>query len=229
MQHTEADGNLAVERYLLGEMPATEVDEFEEHIFLCRECAEAVKAAAAFADNAHAVFQDETLPSRLKTASERSGARAPWWQKLSFPVLAPTFAALVLLCVAGYQRLIVISALRGQLAQSTTAQALPSFALHAVSRGSAEEEEIDVPAGARYFSVYFDLTMETASGYRCEIRDASDAIRSAVAVAQARPDGTLGLLLERSQFPAGSYTLIVRTGGPEATEIGQYPFELKYK
>ena len=225
MEHTEADGNLAVERYLLGEMSVREVEEFEEHIFLCWGCAEAVRAGAAFADNAHAVFKDAALHSRQEAASERIQTRASWWQRFSLPVLAPSFAALALLCIAGYQRLIVISALRDQLAQSTTAQALPSFALHAVSRSAAQH--IDVPAGAHYFSVYFDVTVENASGYLCEIRDASGAIRSTVPVAQARSDGTLSLLLERSQFPAGSYTLIVRTGGPEVTEIGQYPFRLE--
>jgi hypothetical protein len=227
MEDTKADGNLAVERYLLGEMSATEVDDFEEHMFLCRECAEAVRAGAAFADNAHAVFKDGTLHTLQEAASERLQRRASWWQRFSLPVLAPSFAALALLCVAGYQRLIVISALRDQLAQSTTAQALPSFALHAVSRGIAQE--IEVPAGPRYFSVYFDVTLQSPSGYRCEIRDASGAVRSMVTVKQARADGTLSLLLERSQFPAGSYTLIVRSGGPEATEIGQYPFRLEYK
>jgi len=223
MQHTEADGNLAVERYLLGEMSATEDEEFEEHIFLCQECAEAVKVGSAFADNARAVFKGEAL----REATESTRTRVSWWQRFSFPVLAPTFAALVLLCVAGYQRMVVISTLRDQLSQSTAAQALPSFALHSVSRSAAQQ--IDVPSAAKYFGVYFDVTVESASGYSCEIRDASGAAKSTVPLAQRTADGSVSLLLERSQFPAGSYTLIVRSGGPEGTEIGQYPFELVYQ
>jgi hypothetical protein len=227
MEHTEADESLAVERYLLGEMRATEVEEFEEHIFLCKECAEAVKTGAAFADNARAVFKDEARQEQRETALESAGTGTPWWRRFAFPVLAPSFAALLLLCVAGYQRLIVISTLQDQLEQSTAVQPLPSFALHAVSRGAAHE--IEVPADSRYFSVYFDVTAESPSGYRCEILDAAGAVRSTASVAQRKQDGSLGLLLERSQFPAGSYTLIVRTGGPEAAEIGQYPFKLEYK
>lgn len=227
MEHTNADESLAVERYLLGEMSANEVHEFEEHIFLCHECAEAVKMGAALADNAHAVFKDEAWHLRQETARGSTRKATPWWQRFAFPVLAPSFAALVLLCVAGYQRLIVISALRDQLAQSTAAQSLPTFALHAVSRGATPE--IDVPAGGRYFSVYFDVTAESPSGYRCEIRDASGAIKSTVPVAQRKPDGTLSLLLERSQFPAGEYTLVVLAEGTEAIVIGQYPFKLEYK
>jgi len=227
MQHIEADANMAVERYLLGQMSATELEEFEEHVFLCAECAEAVKAGAAFADNAHAIFKDEAFRARQEAAPESSWKGTPWWQKFAFPVWAPTFAALVLLCVAGYQRLVVISALRDQLAQSTAAQSLPTFALHSVSRSAAQE--IDVPPSARYFSIYFDVTMDSPAGYRCEVRDASGAINSTVSVAQRRPDGTLSLLLQRSQFPAADYTLMVRAQGPEATEIGQYPFKLAYK
>jgi len=225
MEHTQADETLAVERYLLGEMSSTEVEDFEEHIFACQECAEAVKSGAAFADNAHAVFEEEALHHRREVASD--GVPTPWWRKFAFPVLAPSLAALALLCVAGYQRLVVISALRDQLSQSTAAQPLPSFALHAISRGGAQE--IDVPADLRYFSVYFDVTAESPSGYRCAILDASGNVKSTVLVTQRKQDGSLGLLLGHSQFPAGSYTLVVRTGGPEATEIGQYPFELEYK
>jgi hypothetical protein len=227
MQHIEADSNLAVERYLLGEMSVTELEEFEEHIFLCAECAEAVKAGAAFADNAHAILKDEAFGARREAALEISEKNRRWWHRFSFPVVAPTFAALVLLCVAGYQRLIVISSLRDQLAQSTAAQSLPTFALHSVSRSTAQE--IDVPASARYFSIYFDVTTDSPAGYRCEIRDASGGIKSTISVAQRRPDGTLSLLLQGSQFPAGDYTLIVRGEGPEATEVGRYPFKLASK
>lgn len=228
MEHIHADETLAVERYLLGEMSATEVEEFEEHIFLCAECAEALKAGAVFADNARTVFKGEAFRPRPEAVSERARpAKTPWWQRFAFPVMAPIFATLVLLCVAGYQRLVVISGLRDQLAQSMAAQPLPTFALHSVTRSAAQE--MDVPANARYFSVYFDVTLESPAGYNCEIRDASGAIKSTVQVAQRRPDGTLSLLLQRSQFLPGEYTLIVHTGGPEETEIGQYPFKLDYK
>ena len=58
MQHTEADQNLAVERYLLGEMTTSEMEQFEEHLFLCPECAESVKTGATFVENARAVFKE---------------------------------------------------------------------------------------------------------------------------------------------------------------------------
>jgi Putative zinc-finger len=227
MQHIEADSSLAVERYLLGEMPATEIEEFEEHMFLCPECADAVKAGAAFAESARAVFKDEALRARQELARESPGKQTPWRQRFAFLVWAPAFAALALACIAGYQRLVVISALRNQVGQSTAAQSLPVFALHTVSRGSAQQ--IEIPANALYFSVYFDVTTDSSMGYRCEIRDASGAVKSTVPAVQRKPDGTISLLLERSQFPAGDYVLALRTEGPDGTEMGQYPFKLIYK
>ncbi len=49
MEHKTAIKTLAAERYLLGEMPDEERDEFEAHYFTCTECAEEVRHAAALA------------------------------------------------------------------------------------------------------------------------------------------------------------------------------------
>jgi len=225
MQHIDADRTLAHERYLLGEMSSVEIEEFEEHLFVCQECAEAVKTGVAFADNAHAVFRDEALAGRQPAVQQRVVVR--WWQKLTFPVLAPTFAALLLLCGAGYQRLVVISRLQNQLAQATATQALPAFALHAVSRGSAPA--IVVPADARSFSLYFDVASESASGYSCEVRDASGAARSSIHVPPPKPGEPVYLLLDRVKLPAGDYTLVVKTEAPGLKEVGEYPLTLQYQ
>ena len=226
MQHIDADRTLAPERYLLGEMSAAEIDEFEEHLFVCHECAEAVKTGAAFADNTRAVFREEAL-LRPQAAVEQPKIVVRWWQKLTFPVLAPTFAALLLLCGAGYQRFVVIARLQGQLAQATAPQALPAFALHAVSRGSAPA--ITVPAQARSFSLYFDVATESASGYSCEVRDASGATRSSIHVPPPKPGEPVYLLLDRVKLPAGDYTVVVRTEAPDSKEVGQYPLTLEYQ
>jgi len=56
MDHNEALRLHAVEKYVLGELPPSLRDEFEEHLFECQECAQDVKAAAEFVDNVRAVF-----------------------------------------------------------------------------------------------------------------------------------------------------------------------------
>lgn len=59
MDHDHAVQTHAVERYLLKEMTPAERLEFEEHYFDCVVCAEDLRAAARFIDEAKAVWQDE--------------------------------------------------------------------------------------------------------------------------------------------------------------------------
>ena len=54
MNHQEALRIQAPERYALGELSSSEVEEFEEHFFTCAECAEDLSIGAIFAANARA-------------------------------------------------------------------------------------------------------------------------------------------------------------------------------
>ena len=54
MDHLQAVNTLAIERYLLDEMPREERDSFEEHFFSCAECAEDARVAATMRDGAAA-------------------------------------------------------------------------------------------------------------------------------------------------------------------------------
>jgi hypothetical protein len=225
MDHTEANRTLATERYLLGEMSSVERDEYEEHLFGCVDCAEAVKTGAVFVDNARAVFREQAAFPGLERAEPRVRHFAPWWKRYGFPVLAPTFAAL--LCIAGYQRMVSIPRLRDQLASATAPQPLPSFALHAISRG--QQRSIELPANARFLSLYFDVTTESPSGYICEVREAAGSAKLSVRVPEPKPGEAVNLLLGRSQLPAGEYTLIVRTEPPDAREIARFPFKIEYR
>ncbi len=54
MEHLEAVNTLAIERYLLEEMPQEERDAFEEHFFSCAECADDVREAAAMREGVRA-------------------------------------------------------------------------------------------------------------------------------------------------------------------------------
>ena len=57
MDHNEALQLQAVEKYVLGQLPPSLRDEFEEHFFDCQECALDVTATAAFVDNARHVWR----------------------------------------------------------------------------------------------------------------------------------------------------------------------------
>jgi hypothetical protein len=229
MQHTEVDQTLAVERYLLGEMTASEAEEFEEHIFQCPECAEAVKMGATFVDNARAVF-NEPAPEAVKEPTRQTIKLKPepWWKTFWAPSFAPALAAVLLLCVVGYQHLVVIRGLREQLAEVTAPQPLASFALHAVSRGA--QQTIAVPSDVHFIDLYFDVVAESASGYSCAVLDGSGSFKLTEHLPpQSGAGATLHLLIGRSRLPAGDYTLVVSAGSPGGEEIGRYPFKVEYQ
>jgi hypothetical protein len=230
MEHKEAEQNLAVERYLLGDMTASELDQFEDHLFTCRDCADSVQSGAAFVENARSVFKEPELHAASERKSVRMKWKQPsWWQRFMSPAFAPALAALALLCVAGYQRMVVIPGLRTQLAAVTEPQPLPSFALHAASRGA--QQTIVVPEGGHFFNLYLDVAQESASGYSCAILDASGSVQFAEHLSPATPEsgGTLNLLIGRSRLRAGDYTLVVSTESAHPVEISRYPFSLKYR
>jgi len=230
MQHQEADQTLAVERYLMGDMTPAELDQFEEHLFTCPECAASVKTGAVFVENARAVFKEpDARAEEEATRHPLKRKPTPWWKGFMVPAFTPALAALVLLCVVGYQRFVVIPGLRAQLAEVTAPQLLPSFALHAASRGS--QQTIVVPANAHFFNLYFDVAVESASGYSCEILDGSGSVRFREHLVQPKSPsgGTMNLLVGRSRLSAGDYTLVVSAESPRTVEIGRYPFKVEFQ
>ncbi len=70
MDHAEAIAKGAVERYQLGELSENEIGEFETHFFECAHCADELRAAAIFEENAKAVF--------LENSRSAAGAGEPW-------------------------------------------------------------------------------------------------------------------------------------------------------
>ena len=130
------------------------------------------------------------------------------------PAFAPALAALALLCVAGYQQLVVIPGLRAQLAEVTAPQLLPPS--RCTLPPGVRQQAIVVPAGAHFFDLYFDVAVESASGYSCAILDGSGSVRFTEHLPPPRPEagGTINLLIGRSRLPAGDYTLVVSAESP---------------
>lgn len=230
MQHKQADQSMSVERYLLGDMTNAELAQFEEHIFECSECAELVKTGAVFVHNARAVLAEPPAHAgREATTQTVRWGPTPWWKTLLAPAFIPALAALALVCVVGYQQLVVIHSLRSRLEEVNAPQPLASFALHAVSRSA--EQSIVVPSNVHFFSLYFDVAEESASGYSCSILDGTGSVRFTEHLLPPRPEagGLVTLLIGRSRLPAGDYTLVVSAESPQAAEIGRYPFKVEYQ
>jgi anti-sigma factor RsiW len=58
MDHIEALWLQAAEKYVLGELPNSQREEYEEHYFNCADCAEDIKAAVALVEGFRQVFRE---------------------------------------------------------------------------------------------------------------------------------------------------------------------------
>jgi hypothetical protein len=225
MDHQEAIEQQFVERYLLDELGPSERDSFEAHLFDCPQCAEALRAASIFEDEARGLLRDEFhrptgaaaagtglpgggwLSGWSQSRSGWSQWRSGWSQWIRGPVLIPACAAL-LLCVVGYQNLIQIPAMRAS-------RVVPAFALIPVTRG--DDQVLKLPAGAGTVVLTIDLTVPSPGGYRFEFN--TEQGQTWLVLQEKPPAATdsLSLQLDAARVPLGRHLLSVRSadGGDE--------------
>src|SRR5258706_15049735 len=111
MANSEPTALQAAERYVLGDLSVSEVEEFERHFSDCPQCSEELRALALLQDNARAVFLDapadpvpatnsgeERSPGASPASLPATGRGAGWWRTIwASPWAAvPALAALVL-------------------------------------------------------------------------------------------------------------------------------------
>ena len=167
MDHNEAIHSMAVERYLLDELPPELRDAFEEHLFDCPECAMNLRSGAAFVEGAR-----EHLPALVasspsigspSTSVSSNSHKKNWFFNWQAAFAAPIFAAL--LAIVGYQNLTTIPHLRAVVDEP---RLLPWTSIHAGTRGGAaiilnlSHHQgavllIDLPQDPGYTSYAFDL------------------------------------------------------------------------
>ena len=167
MDHLDADKMKAVERYMLGDLSVSEVEEFERHFFDCPQCSEELRALTIFQENARAVFGEQD-PVPIPANAHAPESAAGWWRGFS-PLFwsrgwAVAMAALAIGIFAGY---FAFSSPDG-------AQAVGAYPLYAQARG--EETVVSPAAGSKFYTMYFDKTWEgDFPSYRAAVRDASGA------------------------------------------------------
>ncbi|MFY9802448.1 MAG: hypothetical protein WA211_14130 [Candidatus Acidiferrales bacterium] len=234
MEHTEAIQLKAAERYVLGELSRDLRAQYEEHFFDCAACAEELRLAATFVENARVVLEAEpvTLPSFAPAITARRPASSGWFAGLLRPSVAvPVFALLLLF--AGYQSLIVIPHLKSAGTQLQP-QTLQSYSLiTADSRGGAPLT-ITAPAN-KPFSLYIDIPpAKPFPLYVCELVDASGATEYSLNISSQEAQNSVQLLLPPATLRPGSYTLVVRglatpeSAADSGTEVARYPFTLAF-
>ncbi|HEY0263108.1 MAG TPA: zf-HC2 domain-containing protein [Granulicella sp.] len=182
MTHQEAVAQLAVERYLLGELSGEARNSFEEHLFDCTECAEDLHQSLIFTESVRTALRPSlavapaatpavshetpTRPAVLETPrrSPLSWLWQPW-------VLAPALAAC--LAVIVYQSLVVLPGMQRQVAEARTPAVLTPLVLaNASARGGDAVPQITAPRNGYYLLSVDIPPSPNASAYRCTLLSA---------------------------------------------------------
>jgi hypothetical protein len=222
MDHKDALRLNATERYLLNELDPDQLDQFEEHLFDCPECALDLRAAAMFVEQGKTVLAEPaTVAQEVRTTRSNKSWFA--WLRPAFAV--PAMALLLL--VAGYQNLVEFPAIRSKAALP---EIMPSAAMNIATRGG------DVPVvpakQGQDFSLLVDLPPDgTFSSYIADLYNPAGTVEWSLEIpADAVVNDSLSVRVPGTGRPGGVYVLAVRgvsRDGGNPTEIGRRSFELR--
>ncbi len=208
MTHADAVRTLAVERYLLEEMPEIERYAFEEHYFDCADCADGLRAGSAM----RKAVKEGLLPDEAGRGTVPLAAPATAKRSWNPSVLVPWAAAAVLAMAVGYQALVPATRL--------PVQALTSVTLRPESRGALPTVRLEGDAVALTLDVYapagaeLRYVLQTSSGDRVAEGKLSTSTAGAPLLLLV-PVWTL--------TPSTQYSLAVQ-GATDGRTIGEYRF-----
>ena len=218
MDHNEAIRLQAAEKYVLGELPPSVMDAYEEHYFDCAQCAIDVKAAAAFVDAGRDILRAERKEAPV-FGKAASGAKASggwfFWLRPAFAV--PVFA--VLLLIVGYQNLVTIPQAKKDLALSGGELVTSSFSLQMANVRGGSEVKVQIHPDEA-FALKFDFTpSKTFDNYLCELQDSSGHSLLRQIVSGSSTNKEAQLAIRGGLVKPGSYDLVF-TGAPSASGPG---------
>jgi hypothetical protein len=163
MNHQEALQEMAVERYLLGELSGASLDSFEEHLFECSECAVDVKTGLSFID---ATRIELSVPRKVAAPHVESAQR--WTSWFTSPwILAPALAACLL--ILAFQTFVLQPRMKLEVAQMQAPSVLnPLVLANAGARGDSIPEIVAPDHGS--FVVSLDVPATGGfSSYLCSL------------------------------------------------------------
>lgn len=231
MEHERAVQNLAVECYLLGEMSPVERESFEEHYFECAVCAEDVRAAARFIEDAKEILEDSPLPASAGTRDVEVPKPSGWdWLGWLRPQAAAAMIA-ALAVVVGVETFSTIPGLKRQVNEFESPRVVQSIVLRPVTRGDAAAVRTGVGEPVvLVFDAPESADLSPHSALRFVVKAADGHYALELAGEAPDPGKQISLSVPRVNLPAGDYTLIVQgaASGNTGRELGQYPFKLEH-
>jgi len=228
MNHSEAQQQMAAERYLLNELAPDARDAFEEHLFDCQECALDIRAGSVFVHEVK-IQLPAIMASQIKSKRQESDGKPKFWLSLWRPAFAaPAFAALLLL--VGYQNLVTFPALRQSASEPEIAPVAP---LHSAARGATRPTfTVDRTHG---IALPLDFSSQPglapAASYAFDLRDAQGKIvwtSTVAAPAQGTDsDQSYSLTIPGRMLQNGAYSVTITSISAQGvrTPIEEYNFE----
>jgi len=229
MDHSDVMRLQAVEKYVLGELPADLRDEFEEHYFDCAECAAEVKHLTTFMTASRILLQE--APGTKETPPEKQGGRVGWFAWLRPMIAVPAMAALAAIVI--FQNVVTIPSLKPHGAVDGAAVAFnSSYHLQGATRGEGSSA---ITVGAKEsFALDFDFTPAAAyPSYTGRIVDGKGATLLTFAIGGEMANQELHVVVPGGKVQPGEYAVVIAgdgsNGGSSAQEVQRIPFTLVYR
>src|ERR1700675_2324187 len=220
MDHADAARLKATERYLLNELEPDQLDQFEEHLFDCHDCALDVRAAAMFVEQSKNVLAHVPQPVAAKVPAPAGKGWLAW--------LRPAYAVpamAVLLAVITFQNVVVFP---GMKQAASVPYLFPSTSINVATRSAASAAVRPKPGEP--FLLLVNLPTENRfSSYIADLYDPAGKIKWSVPISTEAANDTVPMRIP-GQSERGVYTLAIRgipQGGGSPSEIGRQPFELQ--
>lgn len=238
MDHELVARQRITERYLLGELEADALHEFEEHFFDCPDCALDVRAGALFVEQSNVLLADE---SRMAGVSRSTPTLVPAkdvrakssWLAALLGMFKPAFAVPViaaLLAVVGYQNLVIYPQLKLAL---DSPRVLPFAAVNVGSWGGGQTVSIRPGEG---FLLFARISADGYPAHVAELYNPAGKLEWSLPIPSSERDTSPGqdqypIQVPGAQRRAGIYTLVVRglTAAGESKEVGRSSFELQFR
>jgi hypothetical protein len=234
MNHKDANEEMAVERYLLGELTGASRDRFEEHLFDCAECTADLKQGVLFLEASRAELKSpRILRNETSVVSKKPRFRSEWffhpW------VLVPALAAC--LAVIVYQSAILQPRMRSELAElQTPAVISPLVLANAGARGDSTNSlpEVVAPRHGSYLLSVDIPPAPGASAYRCSLYSSEGALIWHLDISPQQARDTVTIQVPVITATAGIRELrvqgIASVGPPDATlaDLARYRYKLEF-
>jgi hypothetical protein len=199
-------------------------DQYEDHYFGCIECAQDIRAGAAFVDNARDIWSAKTDGDEVMQVQPKKARGRSWWGAMLRPAFGvPVLAALLL--VAGYQNAVTIPRLKTAVSQSQTPHVLSSFYLTKDRSRSAAGALLIAVTPNKPFSLVIDIPVTTPSqpgfiSYLCEIQTEAGAPEFSLSVSPEEAKRAVELLVPAGRLASGVHVLVVYGLGSPAKPSG---------